>query len=341
MFSMTTASQTQSPDADAPRPDDFAGKIEQRIAPQRVRELSRIQPWRGVLHVLGEWLMIALAITVCERVSFTVWVYPLVVAFVGGRQHALFHLAHEATHYHLFKNRALNDLFADVFLAWPCLHSVPLYRKRHFGHHRHIGSLDDPHIEETYRKSPTEWRFPKTRRGLALWLLRRGSGLTFPAYLKGFLRGFPKASSPFLLLVKVAYYLLALFLIGWLGGFRVVCLYWLVPLATWTPMIRDLRLAAEHFAIDGKDDPLGSESRTVLPTLLERIFVCSKGTYFHSEHHDYPSVPFYHLPRLHREMCEQPQLAARLHLVRGYFRVLRQLSGSSDMPVSEAMRAPT
>lgn len=311
---------------EAPRPDDYCGKIEVRLAPARIRELSQLQELRGVLHVLGEWIAIGLSILLCERLGRNPWLYVLVLAFIGGRQHALFHLAHEATHYHLFRNRQLNDWFGDLLLAWPCLHSIPLYRQRHFGHHRHIGTLDDPHIDETYAKNPSGWRFPKTRFELFSWLLRRLLGFTFPRYLKAFLRGFPKGSWRGQLALKLGYYLLALSAITILHGWRVVLVYWIVPLATWTPMIRDLRLAAEHFAIDGEEDPLGRKSRSVSPNLLERIFVCSKSTYFHSEHHDYPSVPFYHLPSLHREMCANPWLEARLHRTDGYWRVLSQLS---------------
>jgi fatty acid desaturase len=318
------------------RPDDFHGTIPGRIAPARIRELSRIEPVRGLAHVVFEWLVIAGAVALCERAGRPIWLYLLVVAFVGGRQHALFHLAHEATHYHLLSNRKANDLLGDLALAWPCLHSIPLYRQRHFGHHRNIGTLDDPHIGETYARSPTEWRFPKSRGGLARWMLRRLTGLTFPRYLRGFLRGFPKASSRGMLALKVAYYATLVLAVTALHGWIVVLLYWLVPLATWTPMIRDLRLAAEHMAIDGAEDPIGGKSRTVLATPIERVFVCSKGTYYHSEHHDYPSVPFYRLAELHAEVRANPRLAPRLHLTHGYWRVLSQLGGRDRRPTSSS-----
>ncbi|WP_394821536.1 fatty acid desaturase family protein [Pendulispora albinea] len=317
------------------RPDDYHGTIADRVPPERIRELSRIDQTRSVLHSAGEWVLIAAAIALCERVG-SIWLYPVTVAFLGGRQHALFHLAHEATHYHLFRNRKVNDVFGDVVLAWASFHSIPLYRKRHFGHHRNIGNIDDPHIAETYQRSPTEWRFPKTRGALALWMLRRLTGLTFPRYMRAFVRGFTHAPSRGYIAFKIAYYAAMFGAITALGGWRIWLLYWIVPLATWTPMIRDLRLAAEHFGIDGEEDLIGGKSRTVLPSVLGRIFVCSKGTYFHSEHHDYPSVPFYHLRRLHEEMRDNPRLLPRLHLTMGYGRVLAQLSAASSSPRAEA-----
>lgn len=330
MLAMTTLGLHQGGSAaqdSEPRPDDYRGSLPARLAPDLIRECSRIDAVRGVLHTAGEWLAIVLAAALCERFWQNPWCYVLTVAYIGGRQHALFHLAHEGTHYHLFKNRRVNDWFADLFLAWPCLHSVPLYRQRHFGHHRNIGTLDDPHIKETYARNPNGWRFPKSPLRLAGWLLYRLSGLSFPRYLRAFASGFFKASSRRLVLVKVFYYAVLCLGISLLRGWGYVLFYWVIPLATWTPMVRDLRLAAEHFAIGGEADTMGRRSRTVLPGVLGRVFICSKNTFMHSEHHDYPSVPFYHLPRIHREMRGDARLSERLHLTIGYWRVLGELAG--------------
>ncbi len=318
-----------------PRPDEHREPLAARLPPQLIRELSRIEPLRSLWHVALEWAAIAVAVALCEQLGRSWWWYAVTVAFVGGRQHALFHLAHEATHWHLFNHRKLNDWFADVFLAWPCLHSVPLYRQRHFGHHRNIGTLDDPHIHETYARDRASWDFPKTSLGLARWLAYRLLGLTFPRQVFAFLKGFGRGPSPGLIACKVLYYAALVACVTALDAWDCLLLYWFVPLATWTPMIRDFRLASEHFAIDGEVDALGGKSRSVLPTWPERLFVCSKNTFLHSEHHDYPSVPFYQLPRVHQAMRSNPRLAPRLHLTRGYFRVVSQLASRSVSPRSD------
>jgi fatty acid desaturase len=331
---VSTTAPGHSPNEE--RPDDYHRALAERLPVERIRALSELEEVRGLFHVALEWTAIGGAIWLSEATGARFWMYPIVVAFIGGRQHALFHLAHEATHYHLLRNRRWNDWVGDFFLAWPCLHSIPAYRRRHFGHHRSIGTLDDPHISETYSKNPTDWRFPKTPTSLTGWLLRRLAGLSFPRYLRGFARGFPSAPSRAFLALKTSYYLGLLVAVGVTQGWRVLLLYWVVPLATWTPMIRDLRLAAEHFAIDGAEDLLGSQSRTVLPTFLERVFICSKGTYFHSEHHDYPGVPFYNLRKVHEEMTARPSLERRLHLTHGYWRVLAELGARAGADARQA-----
>ena len=44
----------------------------------------------------------------------------LAIVLVGGLQHRLSALAHEASHYMLFRHRALNELISDWFCLFPC-----------------------------------------------------------------------------------------------------------------------------------------------------------------------------------------------------------------------------
>ncbi|MHB1955813.1 MAG: fatty acid desaturase, partial [Sulfobacillus sp.] len=163
------------------------------------------------------------------------------ILFIGSRQQALYHLTHEATHYHLFRQRWLNDWGAEILLAWPCLHSLRVYRIRHFGHHRNIGTVDDPHINETY-KGGAEWRFPMSRLQLARILTWTLLGGTFPGYLRSFFKSF-KAYRPggWPLTARCLYYVLAAMTISLFHLWAIVALYWLLPLATWTSAIRRFR----------------------------------------------------------------------------------------------------
>jgi fatty acid desaturase len=45
--------------------------------------------------------------------------------------------------------------------------------------------------------------------------------------------------------------------------------------------------------------------------------------HYHVDHHPYPSVPYYNLPRLHTLLLTQPEYVARAHVTNGYFRGLR------------------
>jgi fatty acid desaturase len=59
-------------------------------------------------------------------------------------------------------------------------------------------------------------------------------------------------------------------------------------------------------------------TRTVIPNLLERLFICPCGINYHIEHHVFPSVPCYNVPKLHRLLMQDPWYRATAHLNRGY-----------------------
>src|SRR5215218_7466751 len=59
------------------------------------------------------------ALVVGLAVAFALWAWPspwvvLSVVVIGVQQHAMFILAHEAAHYRLLRNRALNDALGRV-----------------------------------------------------------------------------------------------------------------------------------------------------------------------------------------------------------------------------------
>jgi fatty acid desaturase len=84
-----------------------------------------------------------------------------------------------------------------------------------------------------------------------------------------------------------------------------------------------VRSIAEHFAIHGEAGELG-QTRTVLVSWFDRLFIMGKNGNYHLEHHLYPSVPFYRLPELHAELMRSEEYRRSAHLTRGYLGVLRE-----------------
>jgi len=66
-------------------------------------------------------------------------------------------------------------------------------------------------------------------------------------------------------------------------------------------VIQYARIICEHSAVESDDEEYGI-TRTTIPTLIESIFILPCNVGYHIEHHWYPSVPFYRLPDLHREL---------------------------------------
>jgi fatty acid desaturase len=50
---------------------------------------------------------------------------------------------HEASHYHLARERALNDRLCDAVISWHVGTTVSRYRPIHFAHHRYLGTRSD------------------------------------------------------------------------------------------------------------------------------------------------------------------------------------------------------
>ena len=63
--------------------------------------------------------------------SWNIPVFATAIVLIGGIQHRLAGLGHEAAHYAFMKNRFLNDLIPDLFCMFPLLTTVHFYRLFH------------------------------------------------------------------------------------------------------------------------------------------------------------------------------------------------------------------
>ena len=114
---------------------------------RRVNALRQTDNWRNWFYMLREYLylgsVVGLAILFyMEREAWGLswlWNIPvslLAITLVGAGQHRLTTLAHEASHYMLFRNRKLNELASDflcMFSVWSTTHH---YRLQHMAHHQ-------------------------------------------------------------------------------------------------------------------------------------------------------------------------------------------------------------
>src|SRR4029079_418671 len=81
-------------------------------------------------------------------IAFGVWAWPspwiaLTIVVVGVQQHALFILAHEAAHYRLFRQRAINDAIGRAIGMAGAI-SMCTYRVIHRLHHNNLYTEEDP-----------------------------------------------------------------------------------------------------------------------------------------------------------------------------------------------------
>jgi fatty acid desaturase len=310
-----------------PRPDDYIHGSPLRLPPDVLHELSQLSPGRSVAHIAMEWLAIALAIGVCQMA----WSWPLyivAVAFIGARQHALAILMHEGAHYRLFRRRSLNDLVANVLLAWPLTVTVEMYRANHFAHHRFLNSPQDPDLQ---RKLTPAWQFPQSPARLAWMIVKQASGIGFVVLLAA-LRKTSKdvraPATPAARLARLGFYVVTVSAIVWAGGFNGLLLYWVVPFMTWLPLVQHIRSVAEHLALPSALPP-AERTRTTLVSWVDRTFVAAKNINLHEAHHLFPGVPFFRLPALHQALMDLPAYRASAHITPdGYWGVLKECARS-------------
>ena len=109
-----------------------------------VRGLTPVY-WRVYLDIgvrYGAW--IATVAIVCAAQAHGVT--PFVLVPLAALLIALFNPAvhiHEASHWNIAPDRDRNDLLCNVLMSWIIGLEIKLYRKVHFDHHRHLGTVRD------------------------------------------------------------------------------------------------------------------------------------------------------------------------------------------------------
>jgi fatty acid desaturase len=295
------------------KPDDF-------FSPDDWAALVAKSRWRGLLLVAHCWAVIGLAMGV--GVVWP-WAVPLMVMVIGNRQLGLFILMHDAAHGLLHPSRSVNDRVA----RWLCGHELGAYRPYHLQHHRFVQQTEDPDL---VLSAP----FPISRASLRRKIIRDLTGQTFFKQRFGALQHRLKTRAPgdsawalvkaeaknqrvFLLANAIG---LAVFSATGLGWAWV--LMWLLPMATWLPLVSRLRNIAEHaLIVQNGVDPL-RHARTTHASLLERVLIAPYWVNYHGEHHMFTQIPCWNLPAAHRLLAARG-VTERMEVQSGYARVLQ------------------
>ena len=282
-------------------------------------ELSDLRSLAAVLQTAG---VMALA------VAFGLWVWPgpwllLSVVVIGVQQHGLFILAHEAAHYRLFRQRALNDAIGRLIGMAGAI-SMCTYRVIHRLHHNNLYSDDDPDtaIHGGYPRG-TAYLWKKLGQDLIGWNAWKTFAYFFGAPALN--EDTQRASRPlddtspqlrrsaridrwFVVAFQLALAAVCLLAGGWRGLAQYAVL-WLLPILTVLQPILRLRAICEHGAVSDFASPLTAartnRSAGGLANVFGRALLFPHHVNYHLEHHLYPAVPHYRLPHLHRLLAEK------------------------------------
>ncbi|CAN5176428.1 fatty acid desaturase family protein [soil metagenome] len=306
-------------------------KPQELFTPAEWAPLSARSRWRGLALVAHAWAVIVLAGAV-----FVIWpnplTYILAVMLIGARQLGLAILMHEAAHGGLHPNLKVNDGVGEWLCAATMGASLASYRPYHLTHHKYAQQAEDPDL---VLSAP----FPTTRASLRRKIVRDLTGQTFfkqrfggvLEQLRGSSGDQPKGAifagevarqGPFLL-----WNLGLLAVLSAMGLWWAWLALWIVPMATWFPLVTRLRNIAEH-ALVAKDEPDPfRHARTTKANWIERALIAPYQVNFHAEHHLFMHMPCWNLPKAHR-LLETKGLTGRMLTAPGYLSVLKAASGA-------------
>ncbi|MCB0640885.1 MAG: fatty acid desaturase family protein [Phaeodactylibacter sp.] len=290
-----------------------------QVDPKALKPLFKTNPLRHFSAILLDWGLIAATILLCIN-YFNPAMYILAVILIGARMHALAILMHDATHFRFLKNRKWNDRLTNWLTMYPIFTSIEVYRQNHLRHHQHLNTEDDP--DWVAKLGKRAFTFPKTKReflltvlsyftlvqGLkdAIWFLKR-----FQAPQKG---SSASGGTDFSKLI-FNFLLIAVLTLG--GLWKYYLLFWVIPYLSTFFMFQYIRSVAEHFG-DLAYDHLLTSTRSVKANALERFILAPHQVGYHLEHHLYPGVPFYHLPKLHNLLMQETDYEEKAHITQGY-----------------------
>lgn len=294
------------------------------------------------LVLAREYAVLALVVTVCvgsfhaldRRGISLVWMLPIYAAsvFIIGvwTQNRLGVLIHESSHYSLFRNRLLNEVVANLFVAFPLFAAIHNYRAGHWGHHRHVNDPEhDPDLKRLSKHHPRD--FPLTRRRFVWeycllqvlphkamsYLKGRALYAMIPAKESGPAKNLSVIPMPVFRVMRIGYYLIAAAILTWFGWWLHFVLLWLVPMATFYPAVLFLREIAHHGNYPDNGDY--TNSRVYEGRWIEREIFFPFGERNHVLHHIFPTVPWHKVLEAHEVLMRYPPYRDHVVICDGFF----------------------
>jgi fatty acid desaturase len=277
---------------------------------EAIKALHRLRPaWNLVAVVFAAlWAGAAWA-----EFRFPIWpVRAAAVLLIGACVHSLAILMHEGIHGNFFRNRTL-DRWAGFVFGAPALFSCTAYRVTHLFHHRFNRTARDPDEFGNLSRN----RVVLSVAFYAWW------GIGMAAYIihvpvTALIRGSRAQKMAVVLEMGLLAALYgALFWAAIRGGFLDVVLWaWVYPMGV-AAILGSSRGWAEHM-MTRAGHPL-TQTRTVTSNRVVSFFMCNLN--YHLEHHLFPAIPWYNLPRLHTLMRDDYARAGAF-IERSYLRFL-------------------
>ena len=209
----------------------------------------------------------------------------------------MFAAMHECVHKTAFATPFLNEIFGWV-AGLLSFYNFTYYRYYHTWHHRYT---QDPELDpELMSPKPRNvWEYLVEISAITFWLYRP---LMFFRLATGQTQKYqfiPENARRKIAIsagLQIGVYVAAFASIAM--GYTFALYYFYLPVLLAQPILRAI-LLAEHTGCTNDENGL-TNTRTTLTNSLVRLLMWNMP--YHTEHHLYPSIPFYQLPRAHGEL---------------------------------------
>ena len=239
--------------------------------------------------------------------GFLVWLsipdwYLMVPSMIllGFTLVTMFAPMHECVHRTAFASPLPNEIFGWI-AGLLSFYNFTYYRYYHTWHHRFTQDLErDPDLMDPKPRNLFEYLLEIS--AIPFWFFRP---LTFARLATGQTKRYPfvpeKARRKIAISASVQ---LAVYLAGIVSifmGYSFALYYFFLPGILAQPLLRAI-LIAEHTGCTNDENGL-TNTRTTLTSFPIRLLMWNMP--YHTEHHLYPSIPFFQLPRAHTELREK------------------------------------
>lgn len=315
-----------------------AGQVNTKQLIDSVADLHRVTPWRGLAKSLAGLATVVALTWICLRAesnaAFLGWALLLGVVYSS-----LLILTHDALHVTLTGWKGY-DFFFPRLISGPMLWFHALYTELHFLHHKMNGqdTRDPERVEPTreeYEQGSRLTRYYLRHQWWIRMFVFGGFGMIYlqlahafklwnerPSIKKAFysdLAGILGAQ----LALNIFYYSQGL----WLRSFMLFLI-----LERVIGIVHQFRSHIEHYGLWGELpkglgplDVQAFSSRNFQGTALSRFYF--NGLNYHSVHHTFPRIPFYHLQEAQRRLGAIYASQGRPWIIEpSYFRSFRALT---------------
>jgi fatty acid desaturase len=291
----------------------------------RLRELMQPSLFEWSIRVFGDWMVIVIPMMIAGLTHhWAAYVFAVIMTGVG--QHRLALMAHEGSHRQASRNKRLNDVLVGFFTLWPFANPVGGYRRFHFNHHRYLNTDGDPELTHK-RKSAPAWDLPADWRRAAKYFLLDVCLFNVKELVHLGQNARP-GTSRIDRLLPTFWYAGALGAIWYTGAWWILAVWFLGTAIVFWPIFR-LRIWTEHV---GTHDV----HRIHAPWWL-RFVLLPHNTWYHYEHHHFPQVPCWNLPKVRALVGDSPEIFP-LGYVLGYYRRAPQIpSGAPTRRLKEQL----